>query len=364
MRKPVLVLAAALMACSGGSSGSAVKFGAAGPWSDPGYGAMNQRGIQLAYEQIKASPAFKDHPFDIDFRDDKASGEQATDIAKSFVADPSVVAVIGHVNSGTEVAAAQVYDAGHLVSMATTASSPALTGVSPWVFRVISSDSVNGMDIARFASTTLNRRRAAILYENNAYGRGLAEAFRRNFSGAVIEMDPIAEGAQDFEPYVSYLKARNPDLIFVPGEDGSGRPFVAEVRRQKLSAALLGGDGWTGLTVDTANAEGVYVGAPFTAENPDPDVQKFVAAFKAKFGRTPDGNAALAYDATNLLFYALTRVGPDRAKIRDFLAHMDEQSAWAGVTGHIRFGTNGDPAGKSIVMTVIHNGALKVAGDK
>jgi branched-chain amino acid transport system substrate-binding protein len=264
------------------------------------------------------------------------------------------------VNSGTEVAAARVYDAGHLVSVATTATSPALTGISPWVFRVISSDSVNGMHMAQFASTRLGKRRAAVLYENNAYGRGLADAFRRNFSGQIVSFDPIGEGAQDFEPYVSYLKTENPDLVFVPGTDASGRGFVAEIRRQKFAVTLLGGDGWTGLTVDTANTEGVYVGAPFSAEDPDPATQKFVQEFRAKFGLTPDGNAALGYDATNLLYYALTKVGPDRVKIRDFLAGLTESSAWKGITGNIYFGANGDPVGKRVVMTVIHRGALQV----
>ena len=216
------------------------------------------------------------------------------------------------------------------------------------------------LQMARFASGKLGRRRVAILYENNAYGRGLTDAFRRNFPGTIIGADPIAEGPQNFEPYVSWLKTKNPDLIFVPGTDASGITLINEVRRQKLIAELLGGDGWTGVSVDTAGAEGVYVGAPFSAENPDPLVQRFVRAFRAKFSLTPDGNAALAYDATNLLYYALMRAGPDRTAIRDFLAGLDEPSAWKGVTGAIRFGKDGDPIGKSVVMTVIRKGALMV----
>ncbi|OYV72353.1 MAG: hypothetical protein B7Z74_05690 [Deltaproteobacteria bacterium 21-66-5] len=108
------------------------------------------------------------------------------------------------------------------------------------------------------------------------------------------------------------------------------------------------------------NADGVYVGAPFSAQNPDPAVQRFVQDFKAKFGLTPDGNAALAYDATNLLYFALTRVGPNRSKIRDFLAGLEAGTAWKGVTGNLYFGATGDPIGKSVVMTVIRHGALQV----
>ncbi len=359
MRKLYSLLSLALVACSGSGVTGVVHFGAAGPWNEA-YGAMNRRGIELAYDQIRARPDFAQHPFEIDWQNDQADGQKATTIARHFVTDPSVVAVIGHVNSGTEVAAAKVYDAGHLVSMATTATSPALTGISPWVFRVISSDSVNAMHMAEFASNTLNKHRAAILYENNAYGRGLADAFRRNFKGTIVEFDPISETSEDFEPFVTYLKTVKPDLVFVPGTDVSGLAFLKEVRRQKYNVTLMGGDGWTSLSVDTALAEGVYVGAPFSAENPDPAAQTFVQQFRAKYHLTPDGNAALAYDATNLLYYALTKVGPDRTKIRDFLAGLTQNTAWKGVTGNIYFGANGDPVGKSVVMTIIHNGALKV----
>ncbi|HEY5220445.1 MAG TPA: ABC transporter substrate-binding protein [Gemmatimonadaceae bacterium] len=359
MRKLLSVGALILIGCGGPGSGTVVRFGAAGPWNEA-YGAMNRRGMELAFDQIKGRPDYANHPIEIDLQNDEADGQKAATIARLFVTDPTVVAVIGHVNSGTEVAAAKVYDAGHLVSVATTATSPALTGISPWVFRVISSDSMNGLQMAHFAGTQLGKHRAAVLYENNAYGRGLADAFRRNFNGTILSFDPIAEGAQNFEPYVSYLKAENPDLVFVAGTDASGIAFVKEFRRQQLTATLLGGDGWTGLSVDTAAAEGIYVGAPFSAEAPDPGVQKFVQEFRAKYGLTPDGNAALGYDATNLLYYALTKVGPDRTKIRDFLAGLDESSAWKGVTGNIHFGASGDPIGKSVVMTVIHKGALKV----
>jgi branched-chain amino acid transport system substrate-binding protein len=90
-------------------------------------------------------------------------------------------------------------------------------------------------------------------------------------------------------------------------------------------------------------------------------VQTFVRAFRGKYGRVPDGNAALAYDATKLVARAIAEVGPDRARIRDWLAALDERRAFAGVTGAIRFEADGDPVGKSFVMTRVAKGLLEVA---
>jgi branched-chain amino acid transport system substrate-binding protein len=353
-----LLLVTILVTASCGTGGS-LTFGAAGPWRE-GYGAMNRRGIELALQEINARPERAGSPLRIDFQDDQGSGQVASRIAQRFVDSKEVVAVVGHVNSGAMVAAAQVYD-GHLAAVATTATSPALTGISPWAFRVIASDSSNGGDIAAFA-TRLGRTRAAILYENNTYGRGLADAFRRGFAGRVISMDPIGEGAdQPLDAYVSYFKLTKPDVVFVAGTDGSGLAFLREARTQQLSADLVGGDGWSGLSVDTVRSQGVYVGVPFTAEDPRPEARRFVVSFAARFGMRPDNNAALAYDATMLLYAAAQRVGPDRTRIRRYLASLTATTAYHGISGPIYFRPDGDPMARHVVMTQIDHGTLRVA---
>jgi branched-chain amino acid transport system substrate-binding protein len=351
-----LVGAATLLACAHGGSGI-VTVGAAGPFSQPGYGVANKQGIELAVDEINASPAWAGRKLHIAFADDSGSGVRATMVAQAFVDSAPVVAVIGHVNSSAMVAAARVYDK-HLAAVATTATTPALTGISPWAFRVIPSDSANGMTIAQFVNK-LGRKRAAVLYENNPYGRGLVDSFRRSFSGQIISIDPIDEGGeQSFEPYVSYFKREKPDVVFVAGTDASGLAFLKEARRQQLSADLVGGDGWQTVAPNEQLAEGIYVGAPFTAADPRPEVKAFVDAYRRKFNALPDGNAALAYDATKLIAHAIEEVGPDRKKIRDYLASLGDGNAYHGVTGSIRFGQDGDPIGKGIVMTRVHLGLL------
>jgi branched-chain amino acid transport system substrate-binding protein len=355
-RKCLALLAPlALAACSHARTGT-VTFGAAGPW-DQVYGDANKKGIELALDEINASPEWAGRHLEIVFANDSGSGIQASAVAQRFVDNPRIVAVVGHVNSGAMVSAAHVYDQ-HLAAVATTATTPSLTGISPWAFRVITSDSVNAITIAQFANR-LGRRRAAVLYENNPYGRGLADNFRRSFAGEIISIDPIADGAdQNFEPYVSWFKREQPDLIFYAGTDQSGLAFLKEARRQQLSADLVGGDGWQTLATSPL-AEGIYVGAPFSAQDPRPEVQTFVAAYRKKYNAIPDGNAALAYDATKLLAAAVTKVGPDRVRIRDYLASPDG-AGYHGVTGDIRFSSGGDPIGKGVVMTRVHDGLLQV----
>jgi branched-chain amino acid transport system substrate-binding protein len=352
-RLSFVLLFLALAGCGGGTA--EYRLGMAGPFEE-GFGAANRRGAELALEQINAAGGINGTPLSIDFRDDGGDGSRAATIAEEFVADARISGVVGHVTSGAMVAAAKVYD-GQLAALATTASSAELTGISPWVFRVISSDSANGVDLARFAER-LGKRRAYVLYENDAYGRGLADAFRRTFKGTVLGFDPIDAAGRDAEVFVAWAAARETDLVFVAGTERSGIALLRAARAAGLAADFLGGDGWTGVVADAAAAEGAFVGAPFTAQDPRAEAQRFVQAFRAKFGAEPDGNAALAYDAVWVMAAALRSVGADRQKIRDWLASRTTRSPVPGVTGNIAFQLTGDPIGKTFTMTRVRAGAL------
>jgi branched-chain amino acid transport system substrate-binding protein len=322
---------------------------------------MTRRGIELALDEINRSGGVRGSPLRVDARDDQADPTRAAAIAEGFVADPKILAVVGHVNSGAMLAASRVYD-GQLTAVATSASSPDLTGVSPWVFRVISSDSLNGVILGRFANQIGGRdqllKRAGVLYENDAYGRGLAGAFRRNFRGTLVTFDPISPKMEDAETFVAYLKARQAGIVFVAGREESALRFLREARRQQFKAVFVGGDGWQGIVTDPAAAEGAYVGTSFNADDPRKEVQEFVAAFEKRFRTKPDAFAALSYDATRLIAKAISERGGKRAGIRDYIASLGPERPFAGVTGPAYFSAGGDPLGMGFRIAQVSHGVL------
>lgn len=358
---PLVLLA--LAGCTGKHEPYTV--GAAGPWKE-GYGLQNLQGVQLAVEQINSSGGINGHPLRVIERDDAGDGARATSIAQDFVANRAVSAVIGHVNSSGMLAAAHVYD-GELAAVATSVTSPDLTGISSWVFRIISSDSLNGIAIANFASRLGGKGAtptASVLYENNTYGRGLADSFRRSFRGKLLSLDPINADLPSAEPYVSYLKTKEPQIVFIAGRVASGLKILHEAKRQGFTPIFLGGDGWQGIVSDKATSEGTYIGMSFTSEDPSPAAKKFVAAFRKKFNSIPDAHAALAYDATQLVAQALRERGPNRKAVRDYLQSLTRETAYAGLTGPAYFETSGDPVGMRFRVLRVHNGLLTVASAK
>ena len=359
--KAVSTFALIVLAAGCGGRKAPYIIGAAGPWKQ-GYGIQNLQGVELAVEEINKAGGIDGHMLRVISRDDEGEGDKAAKIAQDFVATRSVSAVVGHVNSSGMLAAAPVYD-GEMPAIATSATSPDLTGISSWVFRIISSDSLNGIALANFASKFGLRAPAsvAVLYENNTYGRGLADSFRRSFHGEILSLDPINADLPSAEPYVSYLKTRNPKIVFVAGRVASGLKILQEAKRQGFNPIFVGGDGWQGILADTATSEGTYIGMSFTPEDPSPAARAFVAAFKQKYHTVPDAHAALAYDATRLIAQALKAKGPDRSGIRDYLRSLNRETAYAGLTGPAFFEDNGDPVGMRFRVLRAHNGQLLVA---
>lgn len=338
---------------------AAYTIGVAGPQT-VAYGIQNQRGVDLAVAEINQGGGIGGVPLRTVVRDDRADGAMAARIASEFVANRHVIAVVGHAGSGAEVAAAPVYDAGHLVAVATTPSSPDLSGASPWVFRMNTSDSVNGVTIAHFADalgTRLGRPvRAGILYHNDAYGRGLSEAFVRSFRGEVINDDPVGR-TTPLEPYVAFYGKSRPDVVLVASDDDIGIAFLREARRQRLNATFLGGDGWEGVVADSA-AEGAFVGTPFTAARSDSATRRFDAAFRARYGVVPDAHAALAYDATRLVARAIAAAGGTRDGVRRYLRSLSRGAPFHGVAGPTWFAATNDPVAGTFAMARVEHGTL------
>ena len=116
-------------------------------------------GAQLAVEE--ATKPFKALGFDLVFvpYDDQAKPEVGVANARNIVADPNVLVLVGHFNSGVALPASEVYKDAMLamISPANTATEITDRGY-PNVNRVCGRDDVQGPVGARFAAQDLKRK--------------------------------------------------------------------------------------------------------------------------------------------------------------------------------------------------------------
>ena len=366
-RAIVAIVSAASLSCGRGGGGE-VTFALTGPFAQD-YGVATKRGAELAAKEINAAGGIDGRTLVLLPKDDGADANRAITIAAELVKDPKVVALAGPVNSGTTIAAGPTYNGqsatvkGMLPQLATTATSPGVSRLGDWTYRVAGSDSANAVVLAG-AARQLSPR-VAILYVNDDYGRGLAGAFRdalERAGGQVAEYDPFSDSTADFGPYLRRMQLRKVDMVFIAGLDAAGAAIITQARQIGLPARFIGGDGLVPLSGKGPTYDGTFVGLLYHRDQSD-RARTFAEAYRRAYGADPDPFAAAAYDAVNLLAAAARAKGATREGIQQYLNTLGRPGgapAFDGVTGPIRFDANGDPLQKSFAVGVIQNGTIQL----
>ncbi len=351
-----------LAGCGGDGSGDTVRFGVSAPL-EQFIGSHMLRGAELARDQLNAAGGVRGRTLVLSPVTDSADARRAVTVADGFFTDESILAVVGLVNSGATLAASAIYNRG-LATVSPTATSPEISDAGDWIFRVCSSDETNAAALARFALRELGTR-AAIIYANDPYGRGLREGFGGAFTGAggeLVEEYPFIEGqTTDFEAYLMGIQAAQPDLIFIGSTDVGAGPVIRQARAMGIEAPFIGGDGILGLAGLDPAYEGLYIGLLYHPDAQGAGGSQFVGAYSRVYGEPPDHFGALGYDAVMLLAQAVEEVGFDRDRIRAYLEQVGRsQAAFQGVSGAIAFDENGDPVGKSFAVGRVSGNVIEL----
>jgi branched-chain amino acid transport system substrate-binding protein len=359
------LIGAGMAAC--GQSNDTVQIALAAPVSTPAYAGV-QRGAEMALAEVNAAGGVDGRTLQLVVRDDSSSAQRAIAIATELVADPSVVAVVGHLNSAATLAAAAVYnDPAHgLVNVSPAASSPLVTNAGPWTFRVCPSDLEHGPALAAWAVNHLRQRRAVVLYSNDDYGRGVLGSFANAFKalgGQVLSEDPylpaMLNGDGDPDPYLRRAIRNRMNVLVIAGQSEDGAAILREARGDGYDGAVMGADGLTGLRDMGSIANGVYVSSAWLPDQPGEASQRFVQEYRGRYKTDPDQFAAMTYDAVRLVAQAIREVGPDRAAIRSYLEQVGRgRPAFQGVSGTIAFDEHGDVVNKKVIVGVIRDGQL------
>jgi branched-chain amino acid transport system substrate-binding protein len=318
----------------------------------------NLRGIRLAVDEANDAGGIHGRRIELVVNHDDGRGEAAVRGAHGFVANERIIAVVGHASSAAMLAAVPVYD-GMLAVVSPSATTPQLTGISPWVFRVVPSDSALGADEARLFYAK-GWRRAAMLYANDAWGRGLSEAFITAFTargGSVISRDPIIDETTDFDPFLHTYEKLRPDVVIVISSDASAIAFLKAAAASHLRAQVIGSDGWPASLAREPSAEGAAWPAAFSPRDTQVVATHFRRAFAVRHGYEPDAFAAQGYDAALVVLEAIRRGGATRTGVRRALA--DTGTLTTGATGPISF-RRGDRIGSVGGLLRVTKGQLKL----
>ena len=360
-------LLAGVLAC--GFSSKPVRIGLAGALSDP-VGLPMKRAAELAVEEINASGGIGGRRLELLERDDYADADSAVFVAGDLY-DAGVSAVIGHLFSSTTLAAAPVYNGGSdpVAAISPSSSSPDISTVGDYTFRICPSDLAHGTALARWVHDTLRLGRGAVLYLNDQYGRGVRQAFVRDFTrrgGTLVAIDPYLGDTPDVRPYLDRLaKQGGVEFLVVAGNRNEAEEILRQARSRGLQMPVLGADGLEGIEEAGAIAEGVYLSAAYLPSLHTPANLAFLKAYRKKFPSAglPNQPAAATYDAVYLLRDVIERAGSDRAAVRRELARVGTGTPpFKGVTGTVAFDIRGDVPNQAVYIGEVQDGAVRLAG--
>lgn len=313
------------------------------------YGLEMQEGADLAIEEINADGGVLGRDLTTEVVDDEGKPANGPVIAQQFCDDAEVPAVLGFSFSSVALSGLPIYTQCGLPIVASAVTSPELSGASDIFFRTVFTDAYQGAEAARFISENRGVEKVAVLYQQDDYGKGVADAFSAGIEeagGTVTSSQAYQLGTVNFGSVVDKALQDEPDAVFIGGFYTEAGKIVTQIRDSGSDLPIFASDGAASplfLDLAGANAEGVEVYAAFSASDPRAESSGFVGAFQEKYDKEPSSWAALAYDATYVVAAAIEEAGStDRAAVAEAIR---QTSDFDGVSGTIGFDDEGNRVG-------------------
>jgi len=360
----VALVAFVLAGCGGNSTENSgdsdvVKIGVYEPLTgtNAAGGEMTVEGIKLAN---KLHPEVLGKKVELIIVDNKSEKQEAAN-AVSRLVDEDVNVIIGSYSSSLSMAGGPVAKDAGVPVIGCSPTNPAVTLGNEYYFRVCFIDPFQGTVMAKYAVEELGAKTAAIIQDvQQDYSVGLNNYFEKAFKeltgndNAIVTKVNYNTGDKDFSAQLTEVKAKNPDVVFAPGNFTESGILVEKAREMGITAPFLGGDTWE--TTEFLNRVGklkdIYFSTHFTAEHPVTDVSKeFLEKFKEEYpDKEVNAFGALGFDAYLLALDAIERAGStDREAIREALS---ETKGFEGATGIISLDENGDASKTAIIKKV------------
>ena len=312
------------------------------------------------------------------FEDDAGKPSEANLVAERIANNPQILAVVGHFNSDCSLAGQDIYDRAGIVELSPGSTAVEVCELSKWTFRNLYHDGFQGKFIAHYIDNILmDIESVAVFFDNDAYGRGLRNAFvaeAEKIGLTLVASEAYERDSTNFKAQLTSIKAKNPDAIFISGLYSEAGLIVKQGREAGITAQFFGADGVDSpdfLTIAGSAAEGAYLTTPFTFGAGGAEAQQMAADFEELHGVAPDTWAALTYDAVGMIAEALEKtynaeasIEDNRKAIREHLASLDTpEEGYQGVTGLTYFDINGDTVNKPAYVKIVKDGQF-VAAEK
>ncbi len=325
-------------------------------------GVDSRNGIEIAVDD--AGGKIANHAVKLDGEDGGCSAEGGQAAGTKLAADSTIVAVIGTSCSSEARAAVPLMSKAGFVIISPSNTAPDLTLAGnpnnyPGYLRTAHNDLVQGAAAAKFAWEFLKVKKAATIHDGSLYADKLQQVFADEFKkmgGTITLQTAIDPNQTDMTSVLADIATGQPELIYFPIFLPAGGLIIRQAKTTPglENTLLMGADGLFSPDLVASAGDDVVgfmqTSPDFTAFGSD-YANKFVPAYKAKFGKEPVSIFhAHAYDAFNIIKAAIEKVAVVDA---DGTLHIPRQALrdamfatkdFKGLTGNLTCTSTGDCA--------------------
>jgi branched-chain amino acid transport system substrate-binding protein len=312
-------------------------------------------GAQMSLDANKAE--FEKLGFELQLvpYDDQGDPKKGVANAELLSADQSILAVVGHMNSGVAIPSSVVYEKNNIVMVSPANTATAVTDRKLKVVnRLVARDDYQGPAAADYAVNTVKAKNIFVIQDKTAYGQGLAEAFKAaatKLGATIAGYEGITKGEKDFNGVLNIALNKKPDFIFFGGEYTEAGLLIKQARDKGIMVPFMGGDAIdsSGLVeIAGDKVKDTLYSSVATDITKTPDGKKWADSYKEKFGKGPEGYSVYAYDSMTIILNgiksAISANGgklPTRDKVRDAVRATKD---FQGVGTKVTFDDKGDNA--------------------
>ena len=325
------------------ASGEVFKIGGIGPVTGAAavYGLAVKNGAQIAVDEINADGGINGYQIEFNFQDDEHDAEKSVN-AYNTLKDWGMQMIMGTVTSAPCVAVADKTMADNMFQI-TPSGSSVECAQNPNVFRVCFSDPDQGAASATYIAENKLADKIAVIYDSSdVYSSGIYERFASEAANHGLDIVAAeaftADSNKDFSTQLQKAKDAGADLVFLPIYYTEASLILNQANTMGYAPKFFGCECMDGIlqvdNFDTKLAEGLMLLTPFAEDADDELTQKFVTAYKEKYGETPIQFAADAYDAIYAIKAAAEEAGiTPKTSVSDTCDKMKEAMLKITVNG-------------------------------
>ena len=278
------------------------------------FGVDQLQGMELAIRHINASGGIAGRKLVLKQLDTAYDKTQAQSVVHNFVADKSVIGLVGPTSSAEAFAADPIAVAAKLPVLAPANGAAGIPQIGPYVHRIGVPEELLLPSAAKTAVKQLKLKKAAILYaQDDPFATTGFKAFQTQLKADMVDVVEVIgydSKAVDFTAQLQRLKDKNPEALFIAAKSSDGTVLLRQARQNGIMVPVIGNLSFTSPALVAAAGdavEGLIVAAVWDSSDASEMNQRFIAEYKKSFNRDATPLAATTYNCIYVIKEALEK---------------------------------------------------------